>query len=132
MPLQKRWAVLVEIGDTRSHGIFRIDLRGEFAGALENPRSSMFFYQRLQQQTYSLRMEIVADQYADTGRDERHVIRWNVRRDIKHALGQTQPNEVGEDTGERLGPCEAHEPDVGHSQHGLDGWRFRRAGDPIG
>ena len=82
----------------------------------------MFFYEYLQQQTYSLRMEIVSDQYADSGRDERHVIRWNVRRNIKHALGQCQPNEIGEDTGERLSPCEVHEPDVGHSQHGLDGW----------
>jgi hypothetical protein len=81
----------------------------------------MFFYQCLQQQTYNLRMEIVADQYADGGRDERHVIWWNVRRNIKHALGQCQSNEVGEDTGERFRPCEAHEPDVGPSQHGLDG-----------
>jgi hypothetical protein len=59
-------------------------------------------------------------------------MRWNVARDIEYALRQYQPAEIRENAGERLCPGQAHEPHVGHAQHGLDDRGIRRTGDPNG
>src|SRR5271170_5610432 len=75
-------------------------------------------------------MEIVTDQYVDSGSDEGDVIRWNVAGNIKYALRHRQPDKIRENTGERLRPCNAHEPHVGHSHHSLDDRGIRRTGDP--
>lgn len=77
-------------------------------------------------------MEIVADQDVDSGRDEGDVVRRNVARNIEYALWQCQPDEIRENTGERLRPGKAHEPHPRHSQQGLDDRGIRRTGDPYG
>src|SRR5262245_63209904 len=116
MPLHKGRTVFVKIRSRRCNGIFYIGAVREFADALKDIRSTMYFYHCLQQELNNFRMKIATHQYLRGGSEELYVIGWDVSVNINHTLWQYQPGEVGENAGESLRHWQSHNANVGRSE----------------